>query len=438
MSEFNNYLPTVRDQYEDLPYPARDPEDEKNRLLETWTDSLGKINHYCFGGRQNFQNGFRVLIGGGGTGDATIYLAEQLRNTNAEIIHLDMSAASIAIAKQRAAKRGLINISFVHDSLLNISPARFGRFDYIQCTGVLHHLENPDVGFKVLKSVLKPEGAMCLLVYGQIGRTGVYQMQALLKALNGDTTDKKTLIQRARDVIKTSPDTNWYKLGRANYVGPDDNDAEIYDLLLHSQDRAYTVPQLYEWLVDQHGMHIHFTEVGRGNAPYNPRMLVRGAPNEYLERAMSLPLRQQQEIAELLGGLLLIRHTFYLTVGANTEAPYGDPDFVPFIAHENITGTELARYIDGEQQRSRNGRILMNHLQTGMVLELNPGRWAKYILNNLDGQKSFGDIFNLIRGIDKFKKNPPSNEELFEDFRELFDFLRSIDRLLLRHSTMNI
>lgn len=438
MSDFDNFLTSVRDQYEDLPYPARDPEDEHKRLMETWTDLLGKINHYCFSGRQNFQKGFRVLVAGGGTGDATIYLAEQLRKTDAEIVHLDMSAASIAIAKERAAKRVLNNITFVHDSLLNISPQSLGLFDYINCTGVLHHLENPEAGFQSLKSVLKPEGAICLLVYGQIGRTGIYQMQALLKTLNGDITDKKTLIQRARDVIKTSPDTNWYRLGRANYPDPDDNDAEIYDLLLHSQDRAYTVPQLYEWLVDRHGMHIHFTEVGRGNSLYNPRMLVKGTSSEYLNRAMSLPLRQQQEIAELLGGLMLIRHTFYLTIGSNTEAPYGDAEYVPFIAHEVISGPELAQYVDGEQQRSRTGRILMNHLPTGMALELKPGKWAKYILNNIDGRKSFSQIFNLIRGIDKFKKSPPSDEELFEDFRELFEFLRSIDRLLLRHNTVTL
>jgi hypothetical protein len=39
-------------------------------------DSLGKLNHYCFGGRQNFGNGFRVLVAGGGTSDHTIVLAE--------------------------------------------------------------------------------------------------------------------------------------------------------------------------------------------------------------------------------------------------------------------------------------------------------------------------------------------------------------------------
>ncbi len=135
---------------------------------------------------------------------------------------------------------------------------------------------------------------------------------------------------------------------------------------------------------------------------------------------------------------MLIRHTFYLTIGSNTEAPYGDAEYVPFIAHEVISGPELAQYVDGEQQRSRTGRILMNHLPTGMALELKPGKWAKYILNNIDGRKSFSQIFNLIRGIDKFKKSPPSDEELFEDFRELFEFLRSIDRLLLRHNSVTL
>ena len=38
-----------------------------------------------------------ALVAGGGTGDATIFLAEQLRHTNARVVHLDLSAASIAI-----------------------------------------------------------------------------------------------------------------------------------------------------------------------------------------------------------------------------------------------------------------------------------------------------------------------------------------------------
>ena len=43
-------LQSVRTQYETLPYPPRDPQDESKRLITTWLDSLFMINHYCFGG----------------------------------------------------------------------------------------------------------------------------------------------------------------------------------------------------------------------------------------------------------------------------------------------------------------------------------------------------------------------------------------------------
>ena len=82
MREPNNYLPEVRNQYEALPYPACDPLDEHRRLARTWLEDLPMVNHYCFAGRQSFRNGFRALVAGDGTGDATIFLAEQLRHSN--------------------------------------------------------------------------------------------------------------------------------------------------------------------------------------------------------------------------------------------------------------------------------------------------------------------------------------------------------------------
>mgnify|MGYP003598843703 FL=1 len=97
----DNYLPRVRHQYEALPYPHRDPQDEHHRLEQTWLEDLPMVNHYCFAGRQTFRNGFRALVAGGGTGDATVFLAEQLRHTDAQVVHLDMSSASIAIAQAR-------------------------------------------------------------------------------------------------------------------------------------------------------------------------------------------------------------------------------------------------------------------------------------------------------------------------------------------------
>src|SRR6202012_5589753 len=50
-------------------------------------------------------------------------------------------------------------------------------FDQIVCTGVLHHLRDPDAGLAALRSVLKQDGAMHLMVYAPYGRAGIYMLQ---------------------------------------------------------------------------------------------------------------------------------------------------------------------------------------------------------------------------------------------------------------------
>ena len=50
-------------------------------------------------------------------------------------------------------------------------------FDLIVCTGVLHHLADPDAGLRALHDVLKPDGAMHLMVYAPYGRAGIYLLQ---------------------------------------------------------------------------------------------------------------------------------------------------------------------------------------------------------------------------------------------------------------------
>ena len=74
----SDFLPLVKAQYEALPYPPRDPADERRRLIHLVGDNLITLSHHCFGGAKDFRDSFRALVAGGGTGDSTIYLAEQL------------------------------------------------------------------------------------------------------------------------------------------------------------------------------------------------------------------------------------------------------------------------------------------------------------------------------------------------------------------------
>jgi SAM-dependent methyltransferase len=426
-------VPQVRQQYEDLPYPPRDPKDEKSRLIRTWLDALPMINHYCFAGKQDFRDRFRVLVAGGGTGDATIFLAEQLRRTNAEIVHLDLSKASIEVARQRARVRGLDNITWVNESLLALPALGLAPFDYINCSGVLHHLADPDAGLRALLAVLKEAGALGIMVYAQHGRAGVYQMQALMRLINQNEPDAARKIANTRDVLTSLPATNWFKRGEADLYHDHKNlgDAGLYDLLLHTQDRAYTTEELYAWFGDQHGLHLQLTDVGRGRAAYLPELAVGSRRPEFINITRQLPPRQQYAIAELLSGNL-ITHSFFATRAADTRAPYGDADYVPFLIHEPVTGPELSALI----RHHGSAPFLLNHAHTGIAVEIDPGRFGAHIFDHVDGKRTFGEIFSRVRAGKNYSGDAPGDEQLFRDVQPLCDFLTAIDRLLLRHRSV--
>ncbi len=438
----DNYLPEVRNQYEALPYPPCNPEDDRKRLVLTWLEDLPMINHYCFAGKQSFQNGFRALVAGGGTGDATIFLAEQLRHTDAQVVHLDMSQASIALAKERAQIRGLSNIRWVHDSLLNLPAlaAELGKFDYINCSGVLHHLADPDLGFKALQSVLKADGAIGLMVYATSGRTGVYQMQELMRLVNGSEADAQRKIANTRELLASLPATNWFLRSEDLHHDHKAGDAGLYDLLLHSQDRSYSVGELFDWLGGEadgarsgHGMHLEFTDVQRGRTPYLPHMVLGAKPPPMTAALRKLPRRKQYEMAELMSGSI-ITHSLYVTRNAGCTAPYGDAAYVPFFYHEPLTG-EVAAQVFGS---NKGQPFMLRHQHSGVSVMVNPGKYGAKILALIDGKKTFGEIFEQFRAAWQGKAAAPDNAVLFADFAESFDVLNALDRLLLKHPSADV
>jgi SAM-dependent methyltransferase len=367
-------------------------------------------------------------MAGGGTGDATIFLAQQLRHTDARVVHLDLSAASIAIAQRRAQIRGLDNITWIHDSLLNLPQLGLAPFDYVGCSGVLHHLQEPDQGLRALLDVLAPGGALGLMVYAAPGRTGVYQMQALMQLVNGEEQDITRKIASTRDILDSLPPSNWFKRGEDLYHDHKTGDAGLYDLLLHTQDRAYCVEQLYAWMADGHGLHLAFSDVQRGRAPYLPHMALGAKPPAMAARLRQLPLRRQHAMAELMLGNITM-HTFYATREAHRAAPYGDPEYVPFFFHEPMTGESISRVFAA----SRGQSFMLRHQHSGMALNVYPGRYGPQILRLIDGQRSFGAIFEQFRADWHGKAAAPDNATLFADFQPVYEVLNALERLLLRH-----
>ncbi len=236
----------VRDQYEAFPYPERDPRDEKKRLILGSPSLPQEIDHFIFGGQHDWSKPLRILVAGGGTGDGLIQLTTLLTQYKRpfEATYIDLSKASRDVAEARAKARKLKNITFITGSLLD--APKYGPFDYIDCCGVLHHLPHPDEGFSKLRAALAPGGGMGFMVYAPYGRSGVYPLQEAFGALYAELSPKER-IKAARKVYDRLPAGHPFKCN-PNVNDHNAGDAGFYDLLLHSQDRAYDVTELYDTL----------------------------------------------------------------------------------------------------------------------------------------------------------------------------------------------
>jgi hypothetical protein len=121
-------------------------------------------------------------------------------------------------------------------------------------------------------------------------------------------------------------------------------------------------------------------------------------------------------------------HCFYATRAGSASAPYGESNYVSFLFHEPVTGTDLANLIERHKGRS----FILDHSHTGMRLQLDPGAYSAHILRYIDGRRSFRDVFDLVRAEPRFRKQPPDDRALFADFKPFYDALRAVDRILLR------
>lgn len=417
----------VRKQYEAYPYPVRNPEDDRTRLENSWHDFLELINFYCFKGRNNFSGPFRVLVAGAGTGDQTIFLAEQLRhNRRAEIVHLDISATSTGIAKRRAEVRKLTNITWLHRSIMDLPSIQAGQFDYINCSGVLHHLEDPAAGLQALTAVLKEDGAMMLMLYGKYGRTGVYQMQELMRKINAHELLPQARIDNTKAVLQSLPKTNWFKRGE-ELIGDhkEFGDAGIQDLFLHAQDRPFTVGEIYD-LVEGCGLRI-IELIERGRSKYQVETYLQNPT--LLEKVRRLPPKDQQAIAELIAGDLFV-HNLYVGKNADTVASIDDLRNVPFYflyEPESIAG--LIENHPGQPVSVRGALF-------DATIEFMPGRHTRFIFRHLDGDLSLREIFERVRKDMGLNEQELPNDALLSEFRPIYERFNNFGWMLLRHKSV--
>ena len=404
-------------QYEAFPYPTRDPREEAKRLIIGSPGHLKEIDWWVFGATRPASRPLNVLIAGGGTGDATIMLAQQMARAGraGTITYLDRSAAAMDVAKARAAARGLANIVWEQRSLLDLPGSGLGPFDYIDCCGVLHHLPDPAAGVRALLSVLAPGGGMGLMVYAPHGRTGVYMMQDALRLLAPPVEAPSARVDVARRVLKHMPDSAW--LGKNTYLADHvtGGDAGIYDLLLNPRDISYTVPAL-AGLLEGEGLAVNcWLEPGR----YDPNFFL---PDPKLRaRADALDPTARAALAEALTGNMST-HVVYCH-RANEPRQHADPtaaDAVPIT--REMPGPEVAKLIRPD------GAI--PYLFDGLRAVVPLPRLAAALLRQVDGARSVGAIVAAVTALGN------REDAVRRDWQTTFHALNRVNQLLLAAPSM--
>lgn len=369
----------VQQQYEAYPYPARDPAKEMDELLLGSPSHPLEIDHFLFAGQRDWTQPTRILVAGGGTGDALIMMAQIFADwdANVDIHYLDMSTASRKIAEARMAARGLT--ATFHTADLLTAP-ELGPFDYIDCCGVLHHLPDPQAGAAALAKALAPRGGIGAMVYAPYGREGVYEMQDALRTLMPDDPPEKQ-VELTKGLLSSLPPTNNFRRNPFVTDHLEGGDAGVYDLLLHSRDQAYDVDGVYD-LLEGAGLELlSFSMPGR----YNPRALI--AQPELRERVASLPPREAAALAERLCGNLKT-HVFYAipkgTGGHRIAQIHGS-------AVPNLVGPKAATLAQAIWDK---GGFTLN--LDGLVVQRKLPKDVAGILTGIDGSRSLNEIAKML------------------------------------------
>ena len=166
----------VRAFYERHPYPP--PVDDLEAYRKAWDNRRRRAESHLFWPAEPYREDRSILVAGCGTTQAAHYA---LRWPRAQVVGIDVSAKSIAFTQGLKRKHALANLEV--RQLAVERAAELGQgFEHVVCTGVLHHLPDPDAGLRALHDVLEPTGALNVMVYAPYGRGGGLHASGLLSA----------------------------------------------------------------------------------------------------------------------------------------------------------------------------------------------------------------------------------------------------------------
>jgi tetratricopeptide (TPR) repeat protein/SAM-dependent methyltransferase len=236
----------VRSQYEENPYPRWVKMPTQEQALR-FNDELRRMLPLARFTPLRDDSAPEALIAGCGTGMHSIFAAQRFRGIR--VLAIDLSLSSISYAERKTRELGITNIEYAQADILKLGDiAR--TFDIIESGGVLHHLADPFIGWRILLSRLRPGGFMSLGFYSELARRHVVKAREFIAAHRYSSAPddirrfRQDLIAKDRSVelqwLSTMPD--FYSMSNCR------------DLLFHVQEHRLMLSQIESFLAEL-GLH---------------------------------------------------------------------------------------------------------------------------------------------------------------------------------------
>ncbi|MDB4831717.1 tetratricopeptide repeat protein [Hyphomicrobiales bacterium] len=225
----------VREQYEENPYPRWVKlaiSTKAKSIAEVCTD----INLHLHSESIKNVTAPAILIAGCGTGQHSIETAS--RFSGCYVTAVDLSLASLAYAQRKTTELGLDNLEYLQADILRLNHLE-QEFDIIESMGVLHHMEKPMVGWRVLVDLLKPDGLMKIGLYSELARSQIVKARREIASLGIGTS--ATEIRNYRESLRVSESKDKKRL---KIFGDFFSLSEFRDLIFHVQEHRFTLLQI--------------------------------------------------------------------------------------------------------------------------------------------------------------------------------------------------
>jgi tetratricopeptide (TPR) repeat protein/ubiquinone/menaquinone biosynthesis C-methylase UbiE len=231
----NNVSSKVRQQYEENPYPRWVniglPINSASILEVVKAYKLRLVDRAIVAEKKP-----KILIAGCGTGQESIGITSVFKDCQS--LAVDLSFSSLAYAKRKTEEIGMRNIEYMQADILELEKLN-REFDIITSAGVLHHMDNPKSGWKVLTNCLKIGGLMRVGLYSESARQDIVKLRQEILNLGIDSS--KHSIKSFRNYIVESNQEHHKRIReRRDFYSL----SELRDLIFHAKEHRFTIPEI--------------------------------------------------------------------------------------------------------------------------------------------------------------------------------------------------